>query len=164
MNEPRVRPVAAADRPTIERLWQLFVHDLSEFRGTLPGLDGAFATQRLRPAFEDPGWAAHLVTSGDHGVGLAIVRGLDGPVRVMNAFFIVRGARRTGISLPAVRQVLAHYPGRWEIPFQDNNTIAARFWQRVAQDVAPDAWTREHRPVPNRPDVPPDTWICFTAP
>ncbi|WP_371872608.1 hypothetical protein [Streptomyces pacificus] len=35
------------------------------------------------------------------------------------------------------------------------------FWRRVATEVADDAWTEERRPVPARPDVPPDVWISF---
>ena len=34
-------------------------------------------------------------------------------------------------------------------------------WRRVATAVAGDAWNEERRPVPNRPDLPPDVWISF---
>ncbi|MEV4803188.1 GNAT family N-acetyltransferase [Nonomuraea sp. NPDC049421] len=156
-------PVTASDRPVVERLWLMFRHDMSEFQGGLPRPDATFRSERLESAFADPGWAAYLMSCGDRPAGFAFVRGLDGPVRVLNSFFVVRAARRSGLGLRAVRVVVARHPGRWEIAFQEANTGAVAFWRRVAADLAGDAWTEERRPVPGRPEVPPDTWIAFTA-
>jgi hypothetical protein len=36
-------------------------------------------------------------------------------VRVLSSFFVVRGARRSGIGLRAVRKIVARHPGRWEV-------------------------------------------------
>ncbi|MBF8186418.1 GNAT family N-acetyltransferase [Nonomuraea sp. K274] len=159
-----VRLAQAADRPVVERLWLMFRHDMSEFAGGLPNADGTFRGERLEAAFADTDWAPYLVSSRDQPVGFAIVRSLTGPARVLNSFFIARGARRTGIGLRAVREVLARHPGPWEIAFQDENAAAVRFWRRVATEVAGHAWTEERRPVPNRPELQPDVWISFTVP
>ena len=83
---------------------------------------------------------------------------------MLSAFFIVRGARRRGVGTEAVRLVVARHPGRWRVAFQDGNPPAARFWSRVAVELAGDAWTLERLPVPGRPDLPPDTWIGWSAP
>lgn len=90
----RVRPATIEDRPAVERLWLMFRHDMSEYQGGLPAADGTFRSERLESAFTGDGWAPYLLTLGDHLVGFAFVRGLDGPVRVLNSFFVVRGARR----------------------------------------------------------------------
>ncbi|MEV6121879.1 GNAT family N-acetyltransferase [Streptomyces sp. NPDC052077] len=161
MPQPSVRPARPADLPVAERLWLLFRHDMSELSGSLPDADGTFAADRLERAFTDPGWAAHLVILDSRPAGFAVVRGLDGPKRVLNSFFVVRGARRSGVGLSAARQVVAAYPGPWEVAFQDANTGAVRFWRRVAGEIAGEAWTEERRPVPHRPDLPPDVWISF---
>ncbi|MET8865405.1 GNAT family N-acetyltransferase [Nonomuraea sp. NPDC004580] len=158
-----IRPVTASDRPVVERLWLMFRHDMSEFQGGLPRPDATFRSERLESAFADPGWAAYLMSCDDRPAGFAFVRGLDGPVRVLNSFFVVRAARRSGLGLRAVRDVVARHPGRWEIAFQEANAGAVAFWRRVAADLAGDAWTEERRPVPGRPEVPPDTWIAFTT-
>ncbi|MEV6836609.1 GNAT family N-acetyltransferase [Streptomyces sp. NPDC051133] len=158
-----VRLATAEDRPTVERLWLMFRHDLSEFHGVLPGADGGFRSDRLEHAFTAPGWVPYLLACGERPAGLAFVRGLDGPVRVLNSFFVVRGARRRGIGLRAVREVLGRHPGPWEIAFQEDNRAAVCFWERVAEDVAGGAWTRELRPVPGRPELPPDAWISFAV-
>jgi predicted acetyltransferase len=147
----------------LERLWLMFRHDISEFGGQLPNPDGTFRSERLQAAFADPDWRAYLLLRGDRPVGLAVVRGLASQVRVLSAFFVVRAARRTGIGLRAVREVVGQHPGRWEVPFQDNNLAAVRFWRRVAAEIAGDAWTEERRPVPDQPGLPPDVWISFEA-
>lgn len=161
MSDTTVRLADATDRPVLDRLWPLFQHDLSGFRGVLPHPDGSFRSERLEAAFTDADRAPYLVTSGEHPVGFAFVRGLDGPTRVLSSFFVVRGARRSGIGLRAVREVVTRHPGPWEVAFQDDNPGAVCFWRRVAAEIAGDAWTEERRPVPGRPDLPPDVWISF---
>ncbi|MCX5234565.1 GNAT family N-acetyltransferase [Streptomyces prunicolor] len=113
-----VRPATPADRPTIERLWLMFRHDMSEFgtreRLQLPNTDGTF----------------HC-------------------------------ARRGGVGMRAVRDVVARYPGEWEVAFQDGNPGAVAFWRRVGEELAPGEWGEERRPVPERPDLAPDVWVSF---
>lgn len=157
------RHADTADLPTMERLWQLFRHDLSEFTELLPNPDGTFGGNRLHAAFDDADRAPYLLMSEDRPAGFVVIRGLLASTRVLNAFFVVRGARRKRIGLQAVREVTAKYPGPWEVAFQDANVNAVRFWRRVAADIAGEAWMEEHRPVPNRPDLPPDAWISFKA-
>ncbi|MFI7277820.1 GNAT family N-acetyltransferase [Streptomyces sp. NPDC049879] len=159
-----LRPATAADLPAAERLWLMFHHDMSAFSRELPGPDGAFRRDRLDAAFTEADRAPYLLLSGDRPAGLAFVRGLTGPARVLNSFFVVHGARRSGLGLWAAREVVARHPGPWEIPFQDANAGAVAFWRRVAADIAGDAWTEERRPVPGRPGVPPDVWISFGEP
>jgi aryl-alcohol dehydrogenase-like predicted oxidoreductase/predicted acetyltransferase len=159
-----VRLAQAADRPVVERLWLMFRHDMSEFRGVLPDSDGTFRSDRLQAAFADADWAPYLVTSGEQPVGFAFIRGLNGPTRVLSSFFVAHGARRTGIGLRAVREVLAQHPGPWGVAFQEDNLTAVRFWRRVATEVAGRAWAEDRRPVPGRPELPPDVWISFAIP
>jgi len=156
-----VRAVAPTEFAVLERLWLMFHHDLSEFRSGLPDPDGTFHGDRLRAALVDPAWATYLFWTQDRPVGLALVRSLDQPVRVLNAFFVVRGLRRTGIGSRAVSEVLVKHPGAWEVPFQDANETAVRFWRRMARAAAGVRWTEERRAVPARPDLPPDVWISF---
>ncbi|MCP2265898.1 GNAT family N-acetyltransferase [Promicromonospora thailandica] len=162
-----LRPTTPADRALLERLWLLFRHDMSEVSGALPDASGQFRRERLDAAFTDPGWGgvvAHLEHGGEPAAaGFALVRGLDEPTRVLTSFFVVRGARRAGVGRRLAAHVLTAYPGRWDIAFQDANPPAVRFWRAVATEAVGQAWTQEHRPVPGRPDLPPDTWISFTT-
>jgi len=94
MPGPSLRLADQSERPIVERLWLMFRHDLSEFRGQLPNPDGTFS------------------------------------------FFIVRGARRTGIGLQTIQELVAQHPGPWEVAFQDDNAPAGHFWRRVASEIA----------------------------
>jgi predicted acetyltransferase len=163
-----IRPTTPADRLVMERLWLLFRHDMSEVSEALPDATGQFRRERLDAAFTDPGrrgLIAHLEPDGapPSPVAFALVRGLDSPTRVLSSFFVVRGARRSGVGRELAAHVLASFPGRWEIAFQDANPPAVRFWRAVATDAVGQAWTEEHRAVPGRPELPPDTWISFTT-
>jgi predicted acetyltransferase len=159
-----VRPLVAADRPVVERLWQLYAHDMSAFRGSLPADDGLFGWGRL-PAYlaQDPDRASYVVQVGAAPAGFAFVRGLLGPTRVVGEFFVVGGARGTGTGLAVATEVMRLHPGAWEIPFQDENVPAARFWRRLATDLAGGGWTEEARAVPARPDLPADRWISLVV-
>ena len=186
-----VRRATPQDRGLLERLWLLFRHDMSAVSGDLPGPDGRFRDERLRDALDDLGrdahghdahghdggtdpraavWRGYLATlpddapaPGERPVAFALVRGLDAPTRVLSAFFVVRAARQHGVGRAVAAAVLRDVPGPWEIAFQDANAAAAAFWPRVATDVAGDAWSVTHRPVPGRPGVPPDAWLSLTV-
>jgi predicted acetyltransferase/ADP-ribose pyrophosphatase YjhB (NUDIX family) len=161
----RVRVAEApGDCEVVERLWQLYQHDLSEFRGTTPGPDGTF--QRGHLASFGPGdrnVVAYLAHLGDRPVGFALVRGLEGEVREMCEFFVVRSARGAGRARTFAEHVVRAHPGRWEIAFQDDNVKAARFWRRLGAEVLLDP-AEDARPVPDKPHIPPDRWLTGTVP
>ncbi len=159
--ETVLEPVTVESRPVVERLWQLYRHDLSEFRGTLPDVDGTFTPGRLPRFYDDPDRAAYLVQTAARPTGFALVRGLSEAPAVVGEFFVVRAARRQGVGHDAALDLFRRHPGTWEIPFQEENPGAARFWRRVATAAVGDTWCEEPRPVPGRPEVPPDVWITL---
>ena len=156
-------PVTGITRPVVERLWQLYRHDLSEFRGSLPDMAGAFHTRPLDPFLEgDDDRRAHLFLR-DGPVGFALVSRATSAPRLMSEFFVVRAARRQGVGRAAVDALFALYPGRWQIPFQEENVAAARFWRGVAAEVAVGGVDEERRPVPGKPHIAPDVWLSFAV-
>jgi predicted acetyltransferase len=158
-----LRPTTADARPIAERLWQLYVHDLSEFRGSMPFDDGLFKLGRLPTYFDDPDRAGFFIEADRMLAGFVFVSGLTGPMRTMAEFFVVRAARRRHVGGAAARAILRQYPGAWQIPFQEENPAAARFWRSVAADVSAGPFREERRPVPNKPEIPPDTWLLLTV-
>jgi predicted acetyltransferase/ADP-ribose pyrophosphatase YjhB (NUDIX family) len=152
-----------ADWQVVERLWQLYFHDLSEFRGTTPRPDGTFRRGHL--GWYDRGDAdrvAYLARQGDRPIGFALVRGLTGGRRFMGEFFVVRSARGSGHARAFAEHVLRAHPGRWDIAFQEENPRAARFWRRLGDEVLSGS-TEETLPVPDKPYLPPDVWLTGTA-
>ena len=158
-----LRPLTDDDTPLIDRLWQLYVHDLSESRGSLPNAEGMFKLGHLQWFRDQPtDWPGFLVTYDGAPAGFAFV-GVKwaGGKRTIGEFFVVRAVRRRGVGEHVARTLIERYPGRWEIAFQDSNRGAPQFWQRVVSDIVGDAWRDEWRPVSGKPEVAPDHWLLF---
>jgi predicted acetyltransferase len=164
VTEPKtLHQVTPDQRPAVERLWQLYRHDLSEFRGTMPDAEGRYRLGRLPEYLDDPDRRGYLIRSGAALAGFVLVRGLSAEPRVMGEFFVVRAVRRRRVGHAAALELLNLHPGRWEIAFQEENPGAARFWRRVATDAVGTVWREEHRPVPQKPEMPPDRWLLLST-
>jgi len=155
------------DAPILDRLWQLYTHDLSESRDTLPNEDGYFEGKHLTGYRANPmDWTAFLVRYRGAPAGFAVI-GLrwQGDRRTIGDYFIVRGLRRRGAGHAVAVELIGRYKGMWEIAFQDRNRGAPEFWRGVVGSLVGDAFRDEFRPVPNKPHIPPDHWLVFdTAP
>ncbi len=155
----------ASDTAVLERLWQLYRHDLSEFRDSWTNQDGLFPLHDLHTYVAgDAARAACLLYDGEHLAGFVTVAGLTHERRTLDDFFVLRRARRVRLGQHAAVTVLTRWPGTWEIGFQENNIAAARFWRKIADLLAPSEWRVESRPVPNKPWIPKDTFVIFRAP
>ncbi|GAA1570638.1 hypothetical protein GCM10009789_25190 [Kribbella sancticallisti] len=145
----------------VERLWQLYQHDMSEFRGSYPNAEGFYPAGRLPLFLTEADKCAYLVHHDGRPAGFAFVRGLSSGLRVMGEFFVVRAARRQQVGRETAVQVIRRHPGDWEIAFQEENPGAAKFWRRVVADLVGPNYKDESRPVPGKPKIPPDSWLSF---
>ncbi|MGC4894081.1 hypothetical protein [Micromonospora sp. DT31] len=97
-----LRSLLPDDLPVLERLWQLYRHDLSEFRGMLPDVTGLFAPGRLPHHLHDTNTAGYLIRRDENPVGFAFVSGVTvAPLRIVE-FFVVRAVRRSGVGSSAL--------------------------------------------------------------
>ncbi|MEU5895039.1 GNAT family N-acetyltransferase [Streptomyces venezuelae] len=156
-------PVGPELRPVVERLAQLYRHDMSEFIGYLPEPDGTYEFGKLPVFFAEPGRTALLIQYGSVPAGFVLTRPMAEGATSISAFFVVRALRRRGVGREAALQLLRSRPGAWAIAFQPANAGAARFWRGVATEAVGSAWREESRPVPasvaaNEPD---DQWILL---
>jgi predicted acetyltransferase len=158
---PVLQPITDRDRPVVERLWQLYSHDMSEVRGTLPDGEGLYKAGRLPTYFGDPDRCGYLISYEDAPAGFVFVQGLSGETRMIGDFFVVRAARRRRVGYDVANELLRRYPGRWEIGFQAENSGAPEFWRRVVSDAVGTDWREELRPVPGKPHIPPDHFVVF---
>ncbi len=159
-----VRLVTAEQRPVLERLWQLYRHDLSEFRGSLPDRHGLFHTRPLAPFLaDDPDRHAYVFERDGGPVGFGLVGRVTTGRMLMFEFFVIRAVRGQGVGRAAAEALFALHPGAWEIPFQEENATAARFWRSVAAGASRDGLHEELRPVPGKPHIPDDVWLTVTV-
>jgi predicted acetyltransferase len=165
----RLRALTPELRDVVRNLWQLYRHDMSDvvgthgpdgFVGSLPDEHGRFHERSLEPML-DGGGDGYLLFDGDHAVGFAFVVPRGDGASMMGHFFVVRGLRGRGVAAAAARELFARYAGPWEVPFQDANAVAGRFWRRLAHEVAAGEVREERRPVPGKPEVPHDVWLSF---
>ena len=82
----------------------------------------------------------------------------------MDAFWTAPAARRGGLGLALASHVVAAHPGPWAIAFQHDNTRRAAAsgggWPTELFGPEGDGLDRgAMRPVPGKPEVPPDHWI-----
>jgi predicted acetyltransferase len=156
-----LRELTEAGHETAERFWQLFLHDLSEFRDSHPDEHGSFKRRHLEPfLLADPDRLAYVVYGPSGPIGFAFVSGLAGDVRRFDQFFIVRSQRRSGVARAAAVETVRRHPGRWEVGFQTENPVAARFWRRLAAEVGSNVQERR-QPVPGKPHIPDDVILSF---
>jgi predicted acetyltransferase/ADP-ribose pyrophosphatase YjhB (NUDIX family) len=158
----RVSEVADDEWPLLERLWQLYQHDLSEFRHGSPDEDGLFQARALPSYRQGDESVAYLARRGDVPCGFALVHGVTRERRLMGEFFVTRSTRGRGTAAAFAREVLARHPGEWVVPFQDENPRAAAFWRRLAAEVLDDVSEHTYA-VPGKPHLPPDVWLSGTV-
>lgn len=129
----------AADRPAIDNLMQLYIHDFSEhWAGRSDGelLDtGRFPDYPLDKYWSEPGCVPLLLRVDGKLAGFALLNQaghVGRPVdRNMAEFFVVRKHRRAGLGRMAAHQIFTRYPGQWEVAVARRNVAALAFWRRV---------------------------------
>jgi predicted acetyltransferase len=154
-----VRRAGESEWPVIERLAQLYLHDLSEFRGYLPDREGLFSYPALERFRNDPDRRSWLITDGDLPVGFALTRPWEMGGTAMYAFFVVRARRRAGVGRVAAGELLRLIPGEWGIAFQAANAGARPFWEGVATEAVAERWHLEEGEAVG--GSPHDTWLRF---
>lgn len=162
-----LRPVQDDEWPVVAWLWQAFRNDLGGVVHSYPRPDGRYNADQLAgfPAEGRAGylaWTPHPQVEGESPVAFALVSGLAGARRSLDALWTAPVTRRTGLGLRLALEVVALHPGPWTVAFQHDNPEAGHFWRRVATEAfgaEGQGWTEEQRPVPHKPDAPPDHWI-----
>jgi predicted acetyltransferase len=146
MSRVELEAISAARRPAFDAMFQLYVHDFSEFwagqdRGELPE-SGQFDTYpELDLYWTEPDRSAWFIRAGGHLAGFALLNrhshsGFPADHDVAE-FFVVRKHRRSGVGIEAARKLIAARPGQWEIAVVRANVGALGFWRRVAAAVSP---------------------------
>lgn len=145
MPDITVSLVSAAERRLVENLFQFYVYDFSEFsRAATPEFEfaenGKFAPSPLMDAYwTDAGCRPLLIRSGGRLSGFALLNKhahSGAPVDWnMGEFFVARKFRRSGVASEALRQILAAYPGVWEVAIAGRNAPAKAFWPKAIAAV-----------------------------
>ena len=112
-------------------LWQLYMADLSEFRESSVTVNGQYRDDRMRTYFAyDEHWAYQIMHQGELA-GFALIRKSEPETYLIGEFFILSDFRKRGVGTAAVTEILRKFNGNWQIPFQTENSKAAKFWRQT---------------------------------
>ncbi len=131
----------AEQRPILENLLDLYIHDFSEFHAVALGSDGRFCYPHLGLYWLEPERHPFLARMDGDLAGFVLVRktaAIDGETAVwdMAEFFVLRGLRRRGMGTELAQAVWALFPGAWQVRVMQSNQRAQLFWARaIAKQV-----------------------------
>jgi predicted acetyltransferase len=150
-NRIEIRLATIEQKAVIERLAQLYVHDLSEFMGWDCPYDGVFAVRDMS-CFWRPGNYALLLYSPSHLVGFVLIdrRGANPEADYnMGEFFIMRKFRRQGIGGQVARKIFEALPGLWDVMQLPPNKPAIAFWRRIITEYCQGVFSEKLMLVPH---------------
>lgn len=124
------------DRPVLSNLYQLYIHDFTDFVHLELGDDGRFGYDPLSPYWSEPNRFPFLVRLDGKLAGFALVKkGSDfsGNAEAwdMADFFVVRGARGQGVGYKVAEKIWRRFPGSWEVRVMFTNAPALAFWTKA---------------------------------
>ena len=129
-----LKAAAEVDRPALENLMQLYIHDFSEFTGEEIDSDGRYSYPYLKHYWQEPDRYPFLVYADEKLAGFVLVRSETDPENNqsnmdMSEFFVLRSFRRTGVGSEAARKTWDLFPGKWHLKVLKANKAAYPFWK-----------------------------------
>jgi predicted acetyltransferase len=136
-----LEPIPPDELPVLRNLWELYVHDFTEFVRRDPGPDGRFESEESFASRTGPPLELFWIKRDGQTAGFLFLRPhshLDGNPAVsdMGQFFVLRAHRRAGVGFAAATLAFARRPGRWEVREAAPNVPAQHFWRRVITAVS----------------------------
>jgi predicted acetyltransferase len=116
-----------SDRAVLRRLMELYRYDFSEFDQSDLSRHGEYGYCYLDHYWTEPGRYPFLLQVAGNWAGFAMVREI--PPYDMTEFFVMRKYRRRGVGRWMAAEVLARFPGRWQVRQQLSNPAATAFWR-----------------------------------
>jgi len=136
-----VEAAEVGQRGLLVNLLQLYLHDLSEVEGWDVDESGSFGEDDLNGCWTDEWRHPFVIRASGKVAGFAIVDQIldaqaDLKVFDMAEFFVLRRWRRRGVGREATRQLLALFPGRWEVRPFPGYRPGEEFWRCVCHELA----------------------------
>jgi predicted acetyltransferase len=128
-----VRAATPADHVPLQRMLELYQHDLSDLWDQDLDAQGEYGYE-LDAFWRAAGCHAFIARVDGRYAGFALVdtRVRIGPQgRWMDQFFVLKKYRRHGLGRHLAVAVFDALPGRWEVGQMPGNHAAQAFWRRV---------------------------------
>jgi predicted acetyltransferase len=166
-----VSPATPRERPTLDRLLQLYQYDFSEIEGGAIGDDGQYHFLDAAGWFHQANRYPFLVRVVGELAGFALVEQLLEPasnppgsagesLTILDEFFILRKFRRIGVGRLAAFDVFGRFPGRWTLSQTAHNRGAHAFWRKIIDEYTGGRFDERSDPT----DPWHTTWQSFRSP
>ena len=137
--EVQLQPILPEQQPVLERLYQLYRYDLSEFNNQDIRPDGSYPHIDLAQYVTDSNFCSRFITFDNTLAGFALVNlhshtYMDETVKNLDDFFVLKKYRRKGIGTRAAYRLFREMPGLWQVNKKTYNEVAMRFWERVVRE------------------------------
>lgn len=141
--EPECRGARASDFPALQRMLELYQHDISDLYDQDLDERGEYGYDLTRHVDAVDSFA-HVALVDGHYAGFALV----GPAFVtqtdgwwMEQFFVLRKYRRGQVGAALARHVFQSHPGAWEVGQMPGNLPAQAFWRKVIGRISEGRYT-----------------------
>ena len=131
-------PVSLEEKPSLERLMQLYLYDFAEFDGADVNDQGLYPYKYLPLYWTEPDRRPFFIRVNGKLAGFVLVRldidRLIEPPRKVNQiaeFFVMKKYRRYGVGAFAAQWVFDQFPGDWEVEQIATNLPAQTFWRKI---------------------------------
>lgn len=127
-------PITTDELSLLRNLWQLYVHDFSDFVSTQLRDDGRFESDEEFAQLIAPPLTLHWIRADGQIAGFVFIRPhshLTGDPTVSDVaqFFVLRSYRNHGIGKAAAVLTFASCAGQWEVREMRSNVAAQAFWR-----------------------------------
>ncbi len=124
-------PVLEAEKPELWARFQDYAQELTPY-GTHERVDGEFPYPYFDLYWREPNRFPFWALVDGRRAAFALVHRTDRTE--MAEFYSFPEFRRSGIAMEFARQILARFPGPWELTQFGTNVGAIAFWRRVIAD------------------------------
>ncbi len=140
--EIEIQKVLVKDRERLERLMQLYLHDLSLYFPITFNSERCKYEYDLDPYFNSND--AYFIKTGNDILGFILVDKHMNDCFEISEIFVLNNYKRKKIGERAVRKVFDTYRGNWIIKAVPMSLIAEEFWKKVVNDYTKGNFRIEH--------------------
>jgi predicted acetyltransferase len=140
-----LRPAEFPEKPILQHLMQLYLHDFSEFDGADVNELGLYEYIYLDAYWQEPERLPFLIRVDGKLAGFALVRQLAESCFDLAEFFIMRRYRGLGVGRLASTWLFDHLAGEWHVAQEETNGPSKIFWGKVIREYTAGEFRQGYR-------------------
>lgn len=134
----KIVPAERDQRKIMERLFQLYLHDFSQFVDLEIDDRGRYEYPSLAVYWQEPDRYPYFIEMEGKLAGFVLIKkeaenGEDRQVFDVAEFFVLRGYRRQGVGTQSAHRIWDRFPGRWVVRVMKANKPALHFWEQAVE-------------------------------